>query len=316
VAVASARAERARAVAAEFGIAHALTDYEALLRLPDLDAVSIVTPPHLHAPMALAALAAGKHVLCEKPFAVTVAEADAMGETARRAGLSAMVDFEWRFLPGRRRLGELIAQGYLGEPRLAWVHYASPLVADPIKRPWTWWSEPEKGGGILGGNGSHILDALEVWLGPIAALTARLATSVPSRRLPDREEWRPVRSDDTTSLLLRFAGGATGAVQLCAAAHAGPGTRFRLMGSEGTLYLDEHAVLHGAKGDAPLAPLTAFVPERERRVAAFAHLASAFHAWITTGAPQSPGFADALRSQRLLAAAREAHATGRWVTIS
>src|SRR5262245_5648354 len=117
VAVAGARAERARAVAAELGIPHAVTDYKALLRLHDLDAASIVTPPHLHAPMALAALAAGKHVLCEKPFAVTVAEAVVMAETARRTGLAAMVDFEWRFLPGRQRLGELIAEGYIGEPR-------------------------------------------------------------------------------------------------------------------------------------------------------------------------------------------------------
>ncbi|MBI2856718.1 MAG: Gfo/Idh/MocA family oxidoreductase, partial [Chloroflexi bacterium] len=90
VAVCARREERARETAAKFGIPHVFTDYHKMLEMPGLDAVSIVSPHHLHREMAEAALAAGKHVLCEKPFALNVDEARSMRDVARRSGRIAM----------------------------------------------------------------------------------------------------------------------------------------------------------------------------------------------------------------------------------
>jgi hypothetical protein len=137
---------RARSVAERVGVATAHASLDDALATGDLDAVSIATPPATHAPLAIAAARAGKHVLCEKPMARTVDEATAMVDATRAAGVVAMVDFEFRFHPARAALGRLIGTA-LGRPQpsCAWTRFRS--TSRPQEPP-AWWYDGEAGGGV------------------------------------------------------------------------------------------------------------------------------------------------------------------------
>jgi len=128
VAVAARDPERARRFATKHGIARVHPNYEALLADPDIEAVYIPLPNALHAPWTIRALAAGKHVLCEKPFAANVAEACAMGEAAAGAGRVLMEAFHYRYHPLFARLRAIIASGELGEVRHLEAHFCIPIV--------------------------------------------------------------------------------------------------------------------------------------------------------------------------------------------
>src|SRR5262245_58273094 len=117
IAVCARRQETAGEAAEKYGIPRVFTDYEAMLKLDDLDAVAIASPVSLHAPMTLAALAAGKHVICEKPFAANQAEAREMWDAAQKTGLTATIGHEFRFSSARMRAKELIDEGYIGNLR-------------------------------------------------------------------------------------------------------------------------------------------------------------------------------------------------------
>jgi predicted dehydrogenase len=122
VSVCSGDRERAEAVAGKCGAPHATSDPAEVARHPDVDLVCVTSPPHQHRPAVLAALAAGKHVLCEKPFALDAVQAFEMREAARRAGVLALVDFEFRMLPARAELRRLLHSGAIGA--LRHVHQA------------------------------------------------------------------------------------------------------------------------------------------------------------------------------------------------
>jgi len=177
------RPERVRRVAARLGVPHALTSLEEALALPGLAAVSIATPPDTHAAYTLAAARAGLHVLCEKPMARSVAEAEAMRDAVAAAGVVGLVDHEFRFEPARATLGRLIAGGDLGRPRLVTCVANVSLFADPERPVPSWWFEAEAGGGWLGASGSHLIDALRLWLGEFAALVALTDAFTAARRV-------------------------------------------------------------------------------------------------------------------------------------
>src|SRR5207302_10069447 len=114
VALTSARRERAEAAAARLNIPRVFTDYREMLALPELDAVYIGAPPHLHLEMTLVAARAGKHLICEKPTALNAGEAREMLAATHEAGVTAMLDFEFRWRTARRHLRQAIAEGYPG----------------------------------------------------------------------------------------------------------------------------------------------------------------------------------------------------------
>src|SRR6266496_1203975 len=157
VAIASARREHAEEVAREFDIPHVESDWRELIARDDVDLVSIVTPVGTHCEMTLAALERGKAVLCEKPMAIDADEAKRMTERAREAGVLALIDHELRFLSGRVKLRELLAEGEIGNVRHAKLTFRSDSRAD-TNRPWNWWSDKKQGGGTLGAIGSHVID--------------------------------------------------------------------------------------------------------------------------------------------------------------
>ncbi|WP_327698732.1 Gfo/Idh/MocA family protein [Streptomyces sp. NBC_00459] len=177
-----------RAAANQHGWAAAETDWRALIERDDVDLVDICTPGDSHAEIALAALAAGKHVLCEKPLANTVEEAvmmTAAAEEAERRGQLAMVGFNYRRLPATALARSMVAEGRLGTLRHVRVTYLQDWLVDP-EFPLTWRLRKETAGsGALGDLGAHIVDLAQYLVGePLAGVSALTETFVRQRPLP------------------------------------------------------------------------------------------------------------------------------------
>ena len=161
--VAIASPNRAEHVAAERKIPHAFPSLHAMLEGVELDAVSISSPPFDHHDAVMLALARGKHVLCEKPLARTVAEAEAMVAAAKRTGTVCGISFEFRFDASRQALKELVVNNHLGPLReIEFTHLWTMLRRDTDRKR-GWWFEHARGGGIIQAIGSHMIDAV-TWL--------------------------------------------------------------------------------------------------------------------------------------------------------
>jgi predicted dehydrogenase len=321
VAICSGRMARAEAAAQALAIPHAFDDHRAMLAAIDLDIVSIVTPVYLHHQMALDALDAGCHVLCEKPMALDQHEARAMLDCAQAAGRIHMIDHELRFNPTRARIAALLADGYVGRVYHANIRSVSGIRADP-SRKWDWWSQRERGGGGLGANGSHQVDVLRFWLGEIVAVSAQLETFV--RERPDADgQLKPVDSDDQFSFVARFASGAYAHVFASNVARYGGSNQVEIHGESGSLVLDNDDRLWGQRvGESQPTELTlsdpaATIPGIGPNVWArsFVHLAHAFVASVHAAQLPEHGatFEDGWRCQVILDAMRQSWAERRWV---
>ncbi|MDH4065897.1 MAG: Gfo/Idh/MocA family oxidoreductase, partial [Acidobacteriota bacterium] len=215
VAIASARRANAEVVAATFGVPHAYDDWQQMLERHPFDLVCIATPPVLHAPQTLAAIASGAHVLCEKPTAMHAAEAASMLAAAEAAGRVHMIDHELRFNPNRARVAALVGDGTLGEVRHVTITNIGSAWTDPASRPrGDWWSLADRGGGRLGANGSHQVDLLRWWLGEVTWVTGAARVMVPNRRDKTSGEAWTATADDVAYFTLEMAGGAVAQVYL------------------------------------------------------------------------------------------------------
>jgi predicted dehydrogenase len=307
IAVCSRRPERAHTVAREFRVPMATTDFRELVKRPEVDAVIVATPPHLHHAMTLAALDAGKHVLCEKPMARTFAEARDMAKMAERAGVAAMVNHEFRFVPARAFVKELIDSGFIGAPYSVSMTFYRSSLNDPNGVPFTWLMEADKAGGMLGAIGSHHLDTLRWWFGEVKSVSGATSTTVKRRRLPDSTQQAIVDADDNFAVVLRFVNGALGTVHYSATATHEPPDHIVVSGSSGMLLLGPDGRVLGGQGGAPLKEL--MLPEHLLRGASIAgHPLIAptsllLRAWvqaIRSGTQSAPSFTDGLRVQELL----------------
>jgi predicted dehydrogenase len=315
VAVASGQPGKARRVADSLGVPHAFDDY-AKLATADLDLVSVSTPTYLHHPMTMAALAAGRHVLCEKPMALSVAQATEMRDAAQRAGVVHAIDHELRFNPNRRKVRRLIAEGFVGQPRHVLLTFAAPQRRDPAM-PWTWWYDAARGGGLLGAVGSHQIDLLRYWLGEIDGVLGTVETFVRERPDPATGGRQAVTADDFSTFALRFASGAVGVVLLSVVTAHLLGYRIEVWGDAGTLVLDDRERLWGAPAGKELVELTEAETHTPPPGMSYAplwglsfirlvdHLASA----ILDRAPVAPAatFDDGLAVQRVIDALRARH---------
>ena len=326
----SGRVENARRAARDYNIGKVCATFEEMLKIPGLDAISIVTPPYQHHTLTLQAFAAGKHVLCEKPMATSLEEARQMLEAARRSGLVAMIDHEFRYIPARAFATELIQQGWLGQLITANVSMLSGSSADPYGRTWNWLFDREAGGGFLGALGSHYIDALRGWFGEIAAVSAEIDTVVKNRTLPNSNEMKPVTADDSFVLLCRFARGGTALINVSVVVPFGGGERLELYGSKGTLVLDNEGRVYGGRvGEANMQQLQ--IPARytggpsssDQRLRPFVTLAGDFVEAIRQarqageGTIQllTPGFRDGYKVQQVIEAARQSAETKCWVSL-
>ncbi len=324
-AICSGRLERAQDAARRHGIAAAYDDYERMLAEVRPDLVCIATPTALHAPMTLAAIAAGAHVICEKPMALDRAESAAMLAAAEAAGVIHVIDHELRFNPTRVALKRALDAGYIGQPTTVSIRSVSALRAD-ARQPWSWWSDKDSGGGALGANGSHQVDLLRWWFGDVTAVSGQLATCV--RRRPIAEgssEWRDVTSDDQFSLIAQMTGGLLAHVFVSYVAHHGGSNQIEVHGSAGSLVIDQQERLWGKQIGRELEELTPVDPlVNEPRVAnnlwsrAFVYLAAEVVDAIRTQRPVrgAATFRDGLRCQEVLDAVRRSDAEGRWIELT
>lgn len=326
VSVVSRRGERARAVGERHGIPNATTDWRDAINDPAVDAVVIATPPYLHHQMVIAALEAGKHILCEKPMARSLAESRDMVNLAQSARVAAMVNHQMRYLPIRRRVKELIEEGYIGEPQSVSVNVYRSSLADPNERPFGWLMEADKAGGMLGASGSHYIDSLRWWLGEIHEVAGITSTMVKRRRLPDSSGMASVDADDNFAMLLRFASGAIATVHFSATAPINAGEEITISGSEGMIIIQGEEDLLGARRrDMGLRELP--IPERLKvRLPEFSHsfirptilLMQDWMTAIRTGewSPIAPTFADGAKVQEIMDAVIRSRTQGRWIDTS
>jgi len=208
--VADRTQELAATAARSLGFARSSGDWRELVADPDIDIIDITTPNALHREIALAAIAAGKHVYCEKPLAPLAAHALEMADAAEAAGVTTQVGFNYLCNPMLALARDMIAAGELGEIRAYRGIHAEDYMADS-DGPFTFRHDPA-GGGALADIGSHALATAEFLLGPIERVMGDCVTVIASR--PDgKGSRRPVQTDDIGRAFLRFANGATGSIE-------------------------------------------------------------------------------------------------------
>ncbi|HIK46539.1 MAG TPA: Gfo/Idh/MocA family oxidoreductase [Leptolyngbyaceae cyanobacterium M65_K2018_010] len=321
--------ERAQQIAAAHHIPHPCDRVEALVALPAVQAVTIATPPFLHLSMAQTVLPAHKHLLLEKPTALSAAEATAIADLARQHNRIVTLDFEFRFVPAWQRLAELLGEGYVGGLRFVKVDWTVPGRADP-SRPWNWYARRDQGGGALGAFASHSFDYLTWLFGPVKRLCARLNTAIPERPDPITGTLKPVDADDTCSLMLELANGALCQVAISSVTYAGRGHWLEVYGDRGTLVLGSDNLqdyVHGFRlwGSQTGAPLEEFpIPDRlqfpttyaDGRIAPFVRVVNHWVEDIDRGQATAPSIAEGVRSQQLMDWAHQSHQCKAWVDCS
>ncbi|MBW0446886.1 Gfo/Idh/MocA family oxidoreductase [bacterium M00.F.Ca.ET.228.01.1.1] len=234
--------QRARASAAEAGIARSYDDWREMARAEaaredGIDAVAIVTPNHLHAPVATAFLEAGIHVVCDKPLAVSLAEGEALAKLAREKNRLFALTHTYSGYPLVRHAREMIEAGEIGQIRVVQVEYAQDWLAEPVEngglnKQAGWRTDPALAGpaGCLGDIGTHAyhLASFVTGMTPVA-LSAELHTFVPGRRI-----------DDHAQAMLRYANGARGMLWASqVASGAENALRLRVYGTRASLAFDQ-----------------------------------------------------------------------------
>lgn len=327
-AISSGNPANAQRVAQQLTMPEVYTDWRDLIAAPTVDVVSIVTPPHLHAEMAIAALQAGKHVICEKPMALNVGQAEAMLAAAQAApNQLAIIDHELRFHPQRIQLRRLLREGYVGELIAVHLDRLGSERLNPAL-PWGWLADVEQGGGMLGAVGSHLLDLARWLVGRIDTLTAQLQIGHTLRQEPATDVPHPVTADDHAHLLLRFANHAQGTITVSSITPGGYGMSVTAIGTKGALRLDNQDRLWGAQGDAlhqgqwqpietdfPAAEIADLQGKSPFIIGSY-YLAKRLAEALTAGETllQEPAsFYDGLAVQRYLDAARRSAQEVRWV---
>ncbi len=216
VAVASSSAASASSFAAAFAIPRASASFEALVADPTVDVIDICSPNPAHYAQASAALAAGKHVLCEKPLGVSVAETDALATLAERAytekGLVTGMVFNNRYLAPVLRAKELIEEGRLGRILSFDFAYRHNSCIDPDRRA-GWKQNADFGGGTLADLGPHIIDLCRHLCGDLATVTGRAQIAFPTHLAPDGSQWK-TNADEAFYIIADTVDGATGTLTL------------------------------------------------------------------------------------------------------
>jgi predicted dehydrogenase len=338
------------AAADQFGWESHETDWKRLIERDDIDVIDVCTPGSSHAEISIAALEAGKHVMCEKPLANTADEAQAMADAAAKAaveGVRTMVAFNYRRVPAAAYARDLIAGGKLGEIRHVRAVYLQDWIVDP-EFPLVWrLVADEAGSGALGDIGAHIVDLSQFLLGDqISSVSALTETFIKERPLlaettgglgaAASAEMGEVTVDDAALFLGRFAGGAVGTFEATRFATGRKnGLRIEVNGSKGSLvfdlerlnelevYLsDEDTGVEGFRrilvtngDDHPY--IGAWWPPGHiiGWEHTFIHEAKDFVEAIAAGEEASPSFAEGLQVQRVLGAVVQSADSSSWERV-
>ncbi|MGN7223327.1 Gfo/Idh/MocA family protein [Curtobacterium flaccumfaciens] len=346
--------ERTEAARQQYGWQAASTDWRAVVADPDIDVVDVVSPGSSHVEIAIAALQAGKHVLCEKPLANTVAEAEAMtaaAEAARAQGVRAMVGFSYRRVPAIAFARQLVQDGRIGTVRQVRALYLQDWLAD-ADGPMTWRLDKSlAGSGALGDIGAHAIDLVEHVTGAsLATVSGTLETFVTERPLMAEgvglsgtasSERGQVTVDDAAFFTARLDGGAAdGAIGTFEATRYATGRKngltLEISGSEGAIQFDLESMnelrlyeSNAPAGEQGFRRILVTEPEHPYMAAwwptghligyehTFSHQVKDFVDAIVAGTDPSPSFADGLHVQRVLdAVERSAAAGSTWTATS
>jgi predicted dehydrogenase len=347
-AVAGRDAGRVADAADRLGWESTETSWQALVARDDIDLVDVCTPGHTHAEIAIAALEAGKHVLCEKPLANTVEEAEAMTRAAEKAavaGVRSMVGFTYRRVPAIGLARRLVAEGRLGTIHHVRAQYLQDWIVDP-EAPLSWRLDKARAGsGALGDIGAHIIDLTQhITADAIGRVSGRLRTFVDERPLPAEHAGLsgtagsgrgPVTVDDAAVFLAEFRSGALGVFEATRFAHGRKNAiRIEINGSAGSLAFDfeDMNLLHFFDGTEPGATagfrrIVVTEPDHPYVGAwwppghligyehGFTHQAVDLVRDIAAGTDPTPSFADGLQVQRVLAAVETSSESDSWQEI-
>ncbi|MFI7703298.1 Gfo/Idh/MocA family protein [Nonomuraea sp. NPDC049480] len=327
--------ERTEAAATQLGWEAAETDWRELVERDDVQIVDICTPGDSHAEIAIAALEAGKHVICEKPLANTVAEAEAMVRAAAAASGKSMVAFNYRRVPAVALARRYVEEGRLGEIRHVRAQYLQDWIVDP-EFPLVWRLQKDKAGaGALGDIGSHIVDAAEFITGQhVVGVSGLTETFIKQRPLAGEsaglgasraDSTGEVTVDDAALFIGRMSGGALASFEATRFATGRKNAmRIEINGQLGSLAFDFESMneLWFSSGGGGFERILVTEPDHPYVGAwwppghglgyehTFTHEIKDFLEAIATGADPTPSFADGLRVQRVLEAVERSAAEG------
>lgn len=333
VALCSQRPESVKAAGERLGITDVSTDWRSFVARDDLDLISVCTPVRLHLEQALAAIEAGKHVLVEKPVALSAADAERMLASAEAAGVAHAVCFEGRYERDRYAVWKLVEENFLGQPYFAHAFAAADYWHPSRGLQSEWMYRLDEGGGYLMGMSSHDIDFLSLLLGEPQAVCADVRVNVPRRERPDGTVLA-VDADDTAVVLMRMSSGALATIVTSVVGLFTDRRELQLSGSQGTITVEgsilggEPVLRAGRDGEDGLQvlPLSdralrsgAELPKR-RAASAIRALALMLEDWLPAfsgqPAPGVPTLRDGVRVQRVIEAARRSAQGAGWVDVA
>ena len=321
--------DKAKAIATTHNIPFASDSIDEILARPDVDGVSISTPPFLHYEMARKVLNAKKHLFLEKPITMDANEARALQTLAEHQGVKIAVNFEFRFVPAWMQLKAMLEQNFVGKPRLIKADWLVPGRADP-QRAWSWHASKTLGGGTLGSIGSHAFDYISWFFGPIKSLQAKLLTTITERPDANTQELKAVDADDSCTFTIELESGSLCQVSLSSATYNGPGHWVSVYGDRGTLILgsdNPKDYVHGftLRGsqfgselkEIPINP--AFEFEKTHPDGRIAPVTRVFKEWVTAiqnNTPLTPSIVEGVESQILMDLARVSDQEGKTLEVN
>jgi predicted dehydrogenase len=308
----------------ETGIETVYGNWRDMLDNEELDLVAVASAPFLHHEMVIEAYQRGYHVLCEKPMAFDARETWEMVEAQKKAQRLGFINFEFRFLPARQKVKEILSSGQLG--RIMHVNYSVtfPGYQRSVSSKRGWLGQKEKAGGMLGAIGSHMFDSLLWWVDDhIESISGQLATHSPV--FVDHSGEKEVRTaDDSFQATGYFYQGGTFSLGLTSTSRHSIGWKLEVFGTEGTLVMAEDDKVELGIGDAPLKEVELLpelvAPEKMAEVAAkyynaFYRSLDQIHQAITKNEihPYLPTLENGHRVQRILDAVIKSSEEGRTV---
>lgn len=326
--------EKAAAFAAKWDVPHAFTNLDEMLDQQVCDAVIVASHTNYHHEQTMACLNAGLHVLCEKPMATSVAEAQEMADLAKEKGLKTMIPFTYRFLAHNRYMKQLIDEGFIGDPYHLNIRYYHDFGRNP---GYGWgWNKDVVGAGDLANLGSHPIYLATWYFGEVESVTAEINQTIDRGQVdPQGQPFTP--ADDNGLLTLRFKNGAMGSIHYTSLSYETTSAfkqqhYYDFHGSKGTLYhknnwYDVQETIGATEGEELR---TLEIPDEvwghgnipgnvhESYKTVFrkdGHMIGEFIDAIINDTEPSPNFDDGLRVQKIIAAAEESSAKGQRIYL-
>jgi predicted dehydrogenase len=329
VAICGRNRERAEEMAAKYYVSKVFTDYKAMIHQGGLDAIIVAAPDDLHYEITMQALAAGLHVLCEKPLALTAQQAQEMYEEAEKVKVKHMVMFTYRWLPFFRYVHDLLDQGYIGRCYHGELRY---LMGHGRNKEYRWRFDQKRANGTLADMGSHMIDLARWLVGDISRVNAKLSSFV------DHQGADGVKIDpanDSAFLLAEFANSAQGMIHASSVTYGADRSMLQqvyLYGDAGSLEIDityrganVRALIRAAREgdeafhtlDVPASYWGEVNPSEPFDVFTRQPVGTrSFIDAILSNSPVTPSFYDGYKAQQVIQAAMDSHRSGNWVAAN